>query len=684
MPSGPNPPNSVQPCSRPMLLADASTRSLSPPGAGLFTFSRGDGSEIAARSLGRRRRAPAREHLHVAGSACRSGDEHGLRLRRGRQALRSRRRRSARHLRALAEGVPRSAQHEQRRDAAVTARGLVALVTSLLALARPAPPIGSASSPSPIRRSGPTRISPSSRTSSAPRAGRIGGVEDVPTMRARLLGQASNATLSELDRAYGGALAVYQNGEFESSVRTLRAIVEDLESIPESDDAYAQWTRRCSGSRTRPRRSGWTATRGRAHQARADRSDAAPDPDQYSPGYRRRFEEVKGKIRALPKRRLTVLAEGKPGVVYVNGRNMGPAPCRCRCPRQLPGRGRGGRAPRPELHDRPRGRGPDGGARLRARRVAPRERRSGARALPAQRAYGIIRAGAWLGTDKLVVASRVSEGGAQFLLGSIFDVRRGALLREGSVRMVAGSVPAVNLGALASFLLTGQSSRDVKDRTREAPRELPRPLVVATSAPPSAPGQYRRRPRRRQHRSCRARRLGRTRPPAAPARPGTSVAPARAAPPSSAAARRRRRRLRPRPSAPTPPPQSALARVRPAAQRDRAGGGAAGHSIRRARGCVRPRSAPASPRSPSRCSPSSRASASSASSDAERDARRRRVQAGRGSGPLPRAPRRRRWRATQCVPLGRSRGVRDRRRGPRLDVLGSPAGRAGATRPSIF
>ena len=72
---------------------------------------------------------------------------------------------------------------------------------------------------------------------------RVGGVEDVPTMRAHLLGQTSNATLSELDRAYGGALAVYQNGEFESALRTLHAIVEDLESLPESADAYSQWVR---------------------------------------------------------------------------------------------------------------------------------------------------------------------------------------------------------------------------------------------------------------------------------------------------------------------------------------------------------------------------------------------------------------------------------------------------------
>ena len=72
---------------------------------------------------------------------------------------------------------------------------------------------------------------------------RIGGIEDVPTMRARLLGQASNATLSELDRAYGGALAVYQNGEFESALRTLHAIVDDLENLPETDDSYSQWVR---------------------------------------------------------------------------------------------------------------------------------------------------------------------------------------------------------------------------------------------------------------------------------------------------------------------------------------------------------------------------------------------------------------------------------------------------------
>ncbi|WP_242370908.1 MULTISPECIES: hypothetical protein [Anaeromyxobacter] len=318
---------------------------------------------------------------------------------------------------------------------------------------------------------------------------RIGGVVDVPTMRARLLGQASNATLSELDRAYGGALAVYQNGEFESAVRTLRAIVEDLESLPESDDAYAQWTRALL------RLAHAAATIGLERDAQAALLKLArmeptlqPDPDQYSPGYRRRFEEVKAKVRALPKRRLTVLAEGGSGVVYVNGRNMGPAPVAVSLPAgayRIGGAADALRVPSftVDLEAEDRTVVLDF-ALADAIRV---NAGPGLALAPEQRAYGIIRGGAWLGVDKLVVASRVVEGGAQFLLGSIYDVRRGALLREGSVRMVAGSVPAVNLGALASFLLTGQSSRDVKDRTPDLPRQPPAPLIVASPAPVPAP-----------------------------------------------------------------------------------------------------------------------------------------------------------------------------------------------------
>jgi PEGA domain len=355
---------------------------------------------------------------------------------------------------------------------------------------------------------------------------RVGGVEDVPAMRARLLGQGSNATLSELDRAYGGALAVYQNGEFESAVRTLRAIVEDLENLPESEEAYEQWKR----ANLRLVHAAQTiglereVERTLAKLARTEPT-LQPDPEQYSPTYRRRFEEMKARIRALPRRRLQIVSEGKPGAVYVNGRSMGTTPVTLTLPSgtyRIGGAAGALRVPSFSV---------DLEAEDRmvvldfALAEAVRVNAGPGLALPqAQRAYGIIRAGAWLGVDKLVVASRIDEGGAQFLLGSIYDVRRGALLREGSVRMVAGSVPSVNLGALASFLLTGQSSRDVKDRTREIRREVIPPEVASVrDLSPATPGA-----------------AGRSGAAAAPLAPVASAAPGTRAgsappPPSSAA-----------------------------------------------------------------------------------------------------------------------------------------------------
>lgn len=318
---------------------------------------------------------------------------------------------------------------------------------------------------------------------------RTPGVLSAPEMRDRLAGKSGGATVQELDRAFGGALAVYQNGEFESAARTLRAIIEDLEDLPESEAVWAQWTR---------------ATMRLSHvhlsMKQLDELDAVQtgllkidsthqlDPVLYAPGFRAHFEELRHRVRAMPKRRLTVTARGRAGTIYVSGRDVGPTPATIILPAgtyRVAGAAGALRIPsftvdltaedRAVVLDfalaetfRP-GAGPG--------MVLPQ----------ADRAAAIIRAGAWLGVDRLVVASRGSEGGAQFLVGAIYDVRRGALLREGSVRMISGGVPAANLGALASFLLTGQSSREVLDRTREPVATRPPPPRPAPSPPPAAP-----------------------------------------------------------------------------------------------------------------------------------------------------------------------------------------------------
>jgi hypothetical protein len=319
---------------------------------------------------------------------------------------------------------------------------------------------------------------------------RVPNVIDPSTMRGRLLGQTSSATEAELDRAYGGALAVYQNGEFESALRTLRAIVDDLEALPESEESYFQWKR--ANLRLAHAALAANATKEVENAfgklARIE-PGLQPDPDQFSPGFRKRFEEVKARVRALTRRKLIVTAEGgHQGTVYVNGKAVGTTPVTVTLPTgtyRIGGAAGTLRVPsfQVELADEDRNVVLDFTLAESLRMNAG----PGLALAAGSRAFGIVRAGAWLGVDRLIVVSRSQEGQAHFLVGSIYDVLRGALMREGSVRMVAGGVPSVNLSALAAFLLTGQSSREVKDLTRDPPRRVGTP--VAAETPPPAPAQ---------------------------------------------------------------------------------------------------------------------------------------------------------------------------------------------------
>lgn len=292
---------------------------------------------------------------------------------------------------------------------------------------------------------------------------RVGGVLEVPEMRSRLLGQSSGATLPELERAYAGAQAAFQNEEFEIAASTLRAILEDLEKLPESADAYAQWTRAMVRLAYVER-----ILKRPAAVAEALERLAATDPRyavdeiQYPPSFRREFQEARRRVAARPRVKLSIASPARPATAFVNGRNVGTTPVSLLLP---PGRYRVGGA----------------SDRLRVPGVAVQLERDErtveldlfvAEALRVNAGPGlavkgddrparIVRTGGWLAATRVISVAIVAEGGAQLLAGALYDVQRGALLREGRVRLVSGSVPSVQLGALASFLLTGQPSRSV-------------------------------------------------------------------------------------------------------------------------------------------------------------------------------------------------------------------------------
>ena len=292
---------------------------------------------------------------------------------------------------------------------------------------------------------------------------RVSGVQEVPEMRARLLGDRGGATVPELERAYVGAQAAFQADELDSALRTLHAIAGDLERLPEGPEAYALWLR----TQLRIALAERTSRRPAAVAAAVERIVALEpglvvDAQQYSPSFRREFDELRRRALQRPRSQLTITSNGGPATAFVDGKAVGVTPVTVSLP--AGGYRVGGalgrlRAPAARVVLD----GNDARVELdTALAGAVRADAGPGLALGAgERAAAIVRAGAWLGADRVVAASVVSEGEVRYLSGAAYDVRRGALLREGRVRMATGSVSAAHVGALASFLLTGQAVQGV-------------------------------------------------------------------------------------------------------------------------------------------------------------------------------------------------------------------------------
>ncbi len=301
-------------------------------------------------------------------------------------------------------------------------------------------------------------------------AERTTGVVDANELRERMTGQTSSATLAELDRAYAGALSTYQNGDFEGAVRTLRTAIEDLERLPAGPEAFSQWTR----AMLRLARAEQTLGRGGEASevlGRLVRANPAvkADANQYPPSFVKQVEEVKAQVAKLVKRKLIISTTSKGAKVFVEEREVGAAPITLELP---PGRYRVS--------------GAHGNLHVPAVTVDLTEEGQsinlnfalaesfrpgfgpGLALVDADRARNLVAAGSWLRLDKLLAARLVNESGAEYLAAALFDVRRGMLLREGRVRLTNKIAPAGSLTALASFLITGQTSNLVA-QTQFAP-----------------------------------------------------------------------------------------------------------------------------------------------------------------------------------------------------------------------
>ncbi|HEX9306701.1 MAG TPA: PEGA domain-containing protein [Anaeromyxobacter sp.] len=319
------------------------------------------------------------------------------------------------------------------------------------------------------------------------------GVLGAAELRERMTGPPPPSSLAELQRAHAGAVAAYAAGQFDTSIKTLRAVVEALEALPPSAEVFAEWT----ATMLRLARTEQELGRRVEAQAMLERllraaPETRPDARRYPPSFLSLVEDSRERLRSAGTRRLAV--ESEPGVrVFVDGREVGTSPVTVALP---PGRYRvagergGVRAPGivADLSEE------DRALRLDLS-VADALRPDGGPGLAlasSDRPLRIVTAAARLALDRAVTTSLLRDGEVVLLVATMYDLRRGRAEREGRIRLDGGAPPPGGLEALAAFLATGQASALVFTPSGPtlALQAVPRPgSALAGALAPMQPGR---------------------------------------------------------------------------------------------------------------------------------------------------------------------------------------------------
>ncbi len=318
-------------------------------------------------------------------------------------------------------------------------------------------------------------------------AERSAGALDARQLRDRMTGSVPGATLPELERASEAARLAYLHGEYERSVGMLRDVIDQLERLPAGSEVFAQWTK----AMMRLARTELDLGRPESARATIERVVRAEPSVVVSSSVHpaRLVEEVeraRAALNAAPKGTLVVTSSAPGARVYVNGRDVGTTPVRLALAR-----------------GRHRVSGASGSSRAGPVVAEVAEAVSeihldfeipgllrpalgpGLALPPGDRARHIVAAGGHLGLDRVVAVAIAEESGIPYVAAALFDVRRGALEREGRVRLTGHMLPEGGDAALAEFLVTGRASSPLV----EIPGARGGPTAVPRSPPPDTPTQ---------------------------------------------------------------------------------------------------------------------------------------------------------------------------------------------------
>lgn len=315
-------------------------------------------------------------------------------------------------------------------------------------------------------------------------ATRSPGVLEPAQMRERMATQPPRTSLTELDRTYESARDAYVNGDYDGSVRTLRSIIESLEQLPDSDEAFKQWTRaKLRLAKAESDLGHQEAVRTTLDELLRAYPAVAVDPMLYLPKFVRQVEEARVRLKATPAQRLTVTSLASDARVYVDGQEIASAPVTVTLPR-----------------GRHKVSGARGASHLRPIQVdldteevtvvldfdLPAVWRPSAGPglvlTGGDRTARIQAAGASLEVDQLFTVSIAEERVASYLVGTAYQVSNGTVKREGRVRLSNRTVPPGGMAALAEYLLKGRTASGLVEVTQPATAASPPDLRVTPPA----------------------------------------------------------------------------------------------------------------------------------------------------------------------------------------------------------
>jgi hypothetical protein len=283
-------------------------------------------------------------------------------------------------------------------------------------------------------------------------------VLDAQQVRDRMTGQAQGATVPELEQAFVRARSLSVAGDYDGSVRTLRSILDELARLPDGDDNFALWQRAMLRlARSEQDLNHRDTARGLLDELFRVAPQAPFDPSQSSARFTQLVEEVRAQVRKLPQYKLTVTSPTPDTRIFVSGRDVGVAPRTVSMARgkyRVSGAAGNFRSPSSAVTLT------EGDATVALDFSVAESLRPGlgpGLALPeGDRTGAIVAAGEFLRLDSVVATSYLTEAGASFLSGSLYDVRRKELTREGRVRLTNKALPSGWAPALGDYLMTGQ------------------------------------------------------------------------------------------------------------------------------------------------------------------------------------------------------------------------------------